>query len=467
MIVLPSREVISDDEEEYKEMPPLDEEDDIEVVVQPPLEESVGLGLVARRALAARVKEEEFNRKTSSTPDAISNPKETKEIQRQVEELQGKGWAHESLSSCAVPVILVPKKDGSWRMCTDCRAINTITVKYRHPIPRLDDMLDELHGAVIFTKIHLKSGYHQIRIKEGDEWKAAFKTKYGLYEWLVMPFGLTNAPSTFMRLMNHVLREYLGKFVVVYFDDILIYSTSLEEHLQYVKLVLEGIKVDESKIKPIQEWPRPTTIGEEHLYWPNMKKDVEREVARCIQCLRAKSKVNPHGLYMPLPIPSEPWVDISMNFILGLPSTKRGHNSIFVIVDRFSKMAHFIACHKIDNATHIANLFFKEVVRLHGIPRTIVSDHDVKFLSYFWETLWSKLGTKLLFSTTSHPQIDGQTEVVNRTVSTMLRALIKRNLRAWEECDARKKKKRKTFLTRNVFGESDQKSGQFLAGYLA
>jgi hypothetical protein len=171
-----------------------------------------------------------------------------------------------------------------------------------------------------------------------------------------------------------------------------------------------------------------------HFFWPKMRRDVERFVARFTTCQKAKSRLNPYGLYMPLPVPSIPWADIFMDFVLGLPRTKRGRDSISVAVDCVSKMAHFIPCYKSDDAIYIADLFFKEIVRLNGMPATIVSDHDAKFLSHFRRTLWNKLGIKLLFSTTCHPQTHGQTEVVNRTLGTMLQAVLKKNLKMWEEC---------------------------------
>ena len=140
----------------------------------------------------------------------------------------------------------------------------------------------------------------------------------------------------------------------------------------------------------------------EHFFWPKMKHDVHKFCSQCFKCKEAKSRSQPNGLYTPLNVPNEPWTNISMDFVLGLPHTKKGKDSIFVVVDRFSKMAHFIACKKTDDAKHVADLFFREVVRLHGIPRIIVSDRDAKFLSHFWKVLWGKFGTKLLFSTTCH-----------------------------------------------------------------
>jgi hypothetical protein len=216
-----------------------------------------------------------------------------KELKKQLMELQEAGYIRPSSSPWGAPVLFVQKKDGSQRMCVDYRSLNDVTVKNKYSLPRIEDLFDQMRGARVFSKIDLRSGYHQMRIRPSDIPKTAFSTRYGLYEFTVMSFGLTNAPAYFMNLMNKVFMEYLDRFVVVFIDDILIYSRSESDHEQHLKLVLQklrdnqlyakfskcefwidkvpflghiisngGIAVDPAKVKEIMEWRVPTTVTE-------------------------------------------------------------------------------------------------------------------------------------------------------------------------------------------------------------
>ena len=220
-------------------------------------------------------------------------PLELRELKVQLQDLLDKGFIRPSTSPWGAPVLFVKKKDGSLRMCVDYRQLNKVTIKNKYPLPRIDDLFDQLQGAEYFSKIDLQSGYHQLKIKRDDVLKTAFRTRYGHYEFLVLPFGLTNAPAAFMGMMNSVFKPYLDRFVIIFIDDILIYSKSQTEHEQHLRIILqmlrehqlyaklskcqfwlqevdflghtvckEGIRVDLKKIEAVVQWPRPTSVTE-------------------------------------------------------------------------------------------------------------------------------------------------------------------------------------------------------------
>ncbi|GJZ95088.1 putative reverse transcriptase domain-containing protein [Tanacetum coccineum] len=191
-------------------------------------------------------------------------PSEMKELLEQLKELSDKGFIRPSSSPWGAPVLFVKKKDGSFRMCIDYRELNKLTVKNRYPLPRIDDLFDQLQGSSVYSKIDLRSGYHQLRVREEDILKTAFRTRYGHYEFQVMPFGLTNAPAVFMDLMNRVCKPYLDKFVIVFIDDILIYSRNKQEHEEHLKLILELLKKEElyAKFSKCEFWiPKVQFLG--------------------------------------------------------------------------------------------------------------------------------------------------------------------------------------------------------------
>ena len=680
---------------------------------------------------------------TSRPAYRLSNS-ELDELKKQLAELTEHGLIQPSKSPFGAPVLFVKKKDGTSRMCIDYRALNKITIKNKYPLPRIDELLDRLHGAKVFSKLDLRSGYHQLRVKSEDVHKTAFRTRYGHFEFLVLPFGLTNAPATFMHLMQSIFRPYLDSFVIVFLDDILIYSKDEIEHAQHLRSVLDllrqhklyakeskcelfkssisflgfivsadGLRMEPHKVKAIVDWKPPTcptdvraflglaghyrrfvkhfsaiaspmteltkndtvwhwsaeqqqsfdqlkqaittapvlVIPDEHLpfvvrtdasgfavgaellqdhgnglqpvafmskkmlpaeknypvheqellaiicalkewrhyvygkefrvitdhqslrylstqpnlsarqirwmeflqqfepftidyqpgksnvvadalsrrvdhslatfnvssassatllqsikqaymndeqcktalddpsksdlivrsgvvylnnrlyvpddksirtqllheahdsavsghvgtaktiellsrnyYWPTLQRDARNYVLSCHACQSNKpSNATPMGLLQPIPTPERRWDTVTMDLITQLPKTKHGHDAIVVFVDKFSKMAHYVATTTTVTAPQLASLFWREVVRHHGLPSSIISDRDPRFTSHFWKALWKQMGTKLAMSTAYHPQSDGQTERQNRTLEDMLRAYVNYHRNNWDE----------------------------------
>ncbi|GJS22943.1 putative reverse transcriptase domain-containing protein [Tanacetum coccineum] len=369
-------------------------------------------------------------------------PSEMKELSEQLKELSDKGFIRPSSSPWGAPVLFVKKKDGSFRMCIDYRELNKLTVKNRYPLPRIDDLFDQLQGSSVYSKIDLRSGYHQLRVREEDIPKTAFRTRYGHYEFQVMPFGLTNAPAVFMDLMNRVCKPYLDKFVIVFIDDILIYSKNKQEHEEHLKQILELLKkeeflignakfpeaIREQKLEPRADgtlclngrsWLpcygdlRTVIMYESHkskysihsgsdkmyqdmkklYWWPNMKADTTTYVSKCLTCANVKAEhQRPSGLLVQPKIPEWKWDNITMDFVTKLPKSSQGYDTIW------------------------------EVVTRHGIPVSIICNRDPRFASNFWRSLQNALGTNLDMSTAYHPQTDGQSERTIQTLEDMLRA---------------------------------------------
>ncbi|KAA3473697.1 DNA/RNA polymerases superfamily protein [Gossypium australe] len=658
-------------------------------------------------------------------------PIELKELKAQLQELTDKGFARPSFSPWGAPILFVKKKDGTMRMCIDYRQLNKVTIKNKYPLPRIDDLFDQLKGALVFSKIDLRSGYYQLRVRDSDVPKTAFRTRYGHYEFLVMPFGLTNAPAVFMDLMN----RFLDRFVVVFIDDILIYSKNETEHAEHLRLVLQtlrdqrlyakfskcefwmnevnflghvvsasGIRVDPNKIAAILEWKPPKNVSEIrttpltrllqkdvkfewsercqksfeqlkaflteapvltqpepgkeftifsdaslnglgcvlmqegkviayasrqlkpheknypthdlelaaivfalkiwrhylfgekcHIYsdhkslkylmtqkdlnlrqrrwlellkdydlvidyhpgkanvvadalsrkslftlralnarvamsddgsivaelqarpmfiqqicdaqkvdemliairsqcgsgtesdfqidandclnykgrlcvpknsdliqmilceahsgrlsihpgstkmyndlkqfywWPGMKRDISEFVSKCLICQQVKAEHQvPSGLVQPIMMPEWKWDRITMDFVSGLPMTPSKKDAIWVIVDRLTKSAHFIPVRTDYSLDKLAELYVSQIVRLHGVPSSIVSDRDPRFTSLFWKKLQDALGTKLHFSTAFHPQTDGQSERTISVLEDMLRCYVLEFEGTWE-----------------------------------
>ncbi|GBG76158.1 hypothetical protein CBR_g21907, partial [Chara braunii] len=367
------------------------------------------------------------------------SPGELDELRLQLKELVEKGWIRPSVSPYGSPVLFVPKKkEGTLRMCIDYRGLNVITVKNREPLPRIDNLLERVQGCRYFSKIDLKSGYHQIAIRSEDQHKTAFQTRYDLYEFVVMPFGLCNAPGTFQHVMNRIFHDYLDKFVIVYLDDILIFSKNVKEHVAHLEKVLsllrqhkfkingekcefgrtrvlylghessaEGLKPDDTKVANIRHFGFKKTAANllQRFWWPTLMRDANLYVETCQVCQRDKPRTQaPLGLLKPLPISERPGESLSMDFMDTLVTSKSGMRYIYVIVDRFSKFARLVATPATAKTEYVIKMFKENWVRDFALPKSIISYRDVRFTIELWKAAAAEQGTQLQMTSANHPE---------------------------------------------------------------
>nr|GEX23481.1 putative reverse transcriptase domain-containing protein [Tanacetum cinerariifolium] len=392
-------------------------------------------------------------------------PSELEELSGNLKELQDKSFIRLSSSPWGELVLFVKKKDVSFRMCIDYRELNKLTVKNRYMLSKIDDLFNQLQGSQFFFKTDLRYGYHQLRVHENDIPKTAFRNCYGHFECTVMPFGLTNVPTILMDLMNRVCRTYLDKFLIIFIEDILIYSKTREEHVENLRLVLGLLKREKlyAKFSKCGFWLREVQFlghvinGNGIHVNPELFSDYDYEIRYHLgkanmvaDALSRKERLKPKRVRAMNIILQSSIKDMILvaqketvdefaglqkaEFVKWLtclkvkvehqgPSGLLQQPKILVIVGGLTKSAHFLPMHEDYKMDRLARLYLSEIVARHGVPISIISDRDSRFTSRFWQSMQEALRTRLDMSTAYHPQTDGQSERTIQTLKDMLRAV--------------------------------------------